>query len=230
MSKHKDTTIPLESGNFYHIFNRGNKGIRIFYEERNYVYFLKKYGHYLSDYLDTYTYALIPNHFHLLVRIKEEEEILLSATKDYESVPKSLWKLIREKTEEYPKELFQKFPKFSKLIGNGFPEEPLRFILFIEIMPPILHYFVTNWVLSDRFRRFFSGYARAINKQENEIGTLFQKPFRRKLIDSEEYLTCLIWYIHNNGVHHGLRKHFADYPWSSYHRILMPKKTKLKKN
>ena len=100
---------------------------------------------------------------------------------------------------------------------------------FVEMMPSLIQYYLACWVLSDRFRRFFAGYARAINKQQGDIGTLFQKPFRRKAIDSEVYLTCLIWYIHKNGVHHGLCEHFADYTWSSYHRILMPKQTKLMK-
>ncbi|MEM1122128.1 MAG: hypothetical protein AAGJ18_16905, partial [Bacteroidota bacterium] len=189
MSKHKDTTIPLESGNFYHIFNRGNKCIKIFHKHDNYVYFLKKYDSYLSNYLDTYAYALIPNHFHFLVRIKEEAEILQNARNEYGKVSKALWKLIREKMEEYPKALFQSYQGFAKLMEQGFPKEPISMISFIEMMPSILLYFVANWILSDRFRRFFAAYAMAINKQEKEVGALFQRPFRRKLIDSETYFT-----------------------------------------
>lgn len=63
--------IPLHEGQYYHVYNRGNDGIPIFYEERNYSYFLKKYDEYLSDVLEMYAYCLLPNHFHLLVRVKD---------------------------------------------------------------------------------------------------------------------------------------------------------------
>lgn len=51
--------IPLEEGFYYHIYNQGNDRANIFYQQRNYVYFLKRYDEYLSDYLKTYAYALL---------------------------------------------------------------------------------------------------------------------------------------------------------------------------
>lgn len=62
--------IILEEGKYYHIYNRGINGTNLFYEERNYTYFLTKYAHYLGDILDTYAYCLMKNHFHLLVSVK----------------------------------------------------------------------------------------------------------------------------------------------------------------
>jgi putative transposase len=56
---------------FYHIYNRGNNKENIFFNTENYRYFLRQYDHYLSDYLETYAYCLLPNHFHLLVRVKD---------------------------------------------------------------------------------------------------------------------------------------------------------------
>jgi len=63
--------IPLESGRMYHIYNRGINGANIFLKEENYNFFLTKYAHYLSDYVDTFAYCLLKNHFHLLIRVKE---------------------------------------------------------------------------------------------------------------------------------------------------------------
>jgi putative transposase len=63
---------PLEAGNVYHIFNRGINGETIFKEERNYDYFLNKYQEYCSNILETYAYALLKNHFHLMVKVKED--------------------------------------------------------------------------------------------------------------------------------------------------------------
>ncbi len=57
---------------YYHIFNRGNNKENIFYKRENYGYFLRKYIHYLSEYLDTYAFCLLPNHFHLYVGVRSE--------------------------------------------------------------------------------------------------------------------------------------------------------------
>mgnify|MGYP001581916182 CR=1 FL=1 len=65
----------LEFGKYYHIFNRGNNRENLFYEEKNYNHFLKLYGYYIEPVADTFAYCLMKNHFHLLVRIRDEEEI-----------------------------------------------------------------------------------------------------------------------------------------------------------
>jgi REP element-mobilizing transposase RayT len=70
---------PLEYGQTYHIYNRGNNRANIFIEERNYRYFLQLYVKHVEPIADTYAYCLLRNHFHLLVRIKtvvEQEQTL----------------------------------------------------------------------------------------------------------------------------------------------------------
>jgi putative transposase len=63
---------PLVSGQYYHIYNRGNNGENLFREARNYDYFFKLYTRYIYPIADTYAYCLMKNHFHLLVRMKPE--------------------------------------------------------------------------------------------------------------------------------------------------------------
>ncbi|MCS6847474.1 MAG: hypothetical protein RMN52_07150 [Anaerolineae bacterium] len=46
----------------------------MFREERNYRYFLELYVRHVHAAVDTYAYCLLRNHFHLLVRVKTEEE------------------------------------------------------------------------------------------------------------------------------------------------------------
>jgi len=67
--------IPLHIGQFYHIYNRGNNREDIFREERNYRYFMQLYAHHVEPVADTYAYCLMRNHFHLLVRIKDDEDL-----------------------------------------------------------------------------------------------------------------------------------------------------------
>jgi putative transposase len=62
---------PLQYGQYYHIYNRGNNRENLFIEERNYRYFLQLYLKYIEPVAWTFAYCLLRNHFHLLVRIKD---------------------------------------------------------------------------------------------------------------------------------------------------------------
>jgi REP element-mobilizing transposase RayT len=66
------------------------------------------------------------------------------------------------------------------------------------------------------FSNLFNAYSKAYNKQNKRHGSLFERPFKRKLIDSEDYLKRVLIYIHNNPVHHGFTEHTKQYLWSSY--------------
>jgi len=64
----------LQHGQYYHIYNRGNNREDIFFEDRNYDYFLRLYAKYVVPAAYTYAYCLLRNHFHVLVRIKTPVE------------------------------------------------------------------------------------------------------------------------------------------------------------
>ena len=67
--------IPWYSEQFYHVYNRGHNRKRIFFQERNYQFFLERISEYVIDYLEVLAFVLIPNHFHVIVKIKSKEEI-----------------------------------------------------------------------------------------------------------------------------------------------------------
>ena len=64
------TEVPLEPGQYYHLFNRGVNRTDIFPEERNFWYFMQLYTKHLAPLVDTFAYCLMRNHFHYLVRIR----------------------------------------------------------------------------------------------------------------------------------------------------------------
>ena len=70
----KSKPVALDYDKYYHIYNRGNNRENIFFEKRNYRHFLRLYVKHVEPIADTYAYCLLRNHFHLLVRIKTEEE------------------------------------------------------------------------------------------------------------------------------------------------------------
>jgi len=65
----------FEPGYFYHFYNRGNNRENIFREEDNYRYFMNLVKKYLLSICDIYSYCLLKNHFHFLLRIKDEKEL-----------------------------------------------------------------------------------------------------------------------------------------------------------
>lgn len=67
--------IPLENGHYYHIYNRGNNSIDVFFDTDSYYHFLKLYDKYISPIADTLAWCLLKNHFHFLVYIRLNDEI-----------------------------------------------------------------------------------------------------------------------------------------------------------
>lgn len=171
-----EAKVPLEFGNYYHIYNRGNNGIDVFLEPENNYHFLRLYAKYIAPIAETYAWCLMKYHFHVLVRIKEKAEITASD--------------LTYNTTENPKVI-----------------APYR-----------------------QFSHLFNAYTQAINNRHHRTGSLFETKFERKLVDSEKYFQQLIFYIHNNPVHHGFVKQMSLYPWSSYESIVSEKPTRIKRN
>ena len=152
---------PLEYGNFYHVFNRGINSCNLFEEVTNYEHFIRLYERHITPVAETYSWVLMKNHFHFLVRIKDKTD-------------------------------------FTSQAKNKNSEEQ--------------HFLKPH----QQFSNLFNAYSKAFNKRYHRHGSLFERPFKRKLILSKEYLKQLVVYIHNNPIRHGFVENIMDYPWSSY--------------
>jgi REP element-mobilizing transposase RayT len=69
----------LQPDMYYHIFNRGINGENIFREERNYQYFLDLYAKHIDPVAETFAYSLLKNHFHMLIKVRSDSEMLAYA-------------------------------------------------------------------------------------------------------------------------------------------------------
>ncbi len=76
----------LKPDRFYDIYNHAVGNDKLFFIENNYIYFLTKFSEYISPIADMYAYCLMSNHFHLLVKIKSEDEIFYFL-KDNNKIP-----------------------------------------------------------------------------------------------------------------------------------------------
>ncbi len=60
----------LETDYLYHIYNRGNNSCKVFFNHENYIFFLRKIRKHILPYCDILAWCLMPNHFHLIIRVK----------------------------------------------------------------------------------------------------------------------------------------------------------------
>lgn len=65
----------LEAGNMYHVWTHANGRENLFRTPGNYYYFLEKYALQVHPVAETFAYCLMPNHLHLMVRVRMEEEL-----------------------------------------------------------------------------------------------------------------------------------------------------------
>lgn len=56
---------------FYHVYNQGNNREPIFFNDRNYRYFIRLIQRFVAPKSDLIAYCLMPNHFHFLVHTNE---------------------------------------------------------------------------------------------------------------------------------------------------------------
>ncbi len=68
----------------YHLFSRAVGNEKLFLVSENYLFFLQKLKHHTSSSCKIYCYSLLPNHFHLMVKIGDEATII----KHFEDVKK----------------------------------------------------------------------------------------------------------------------------------------------
>jgi len=68
--------MALQADTYYHIYNRANGNENLFRNDENYYYFLKLWDKYVNPIAGTYAYCLMPNHFHTLIKINEENLLM----------------------------------------------------------------------------------------------------------------------------------------------------------
>jgi putative transposase len=85
-------------------------------------------------------------------------------------------------------------------------------------------------LLSKQFSNLFSSYTQAFNKQQNRMGSLFMKNFKRIKVTDEHYRQKLVHYIHINPLEAQLCNTLEDWKYSSYSALISTTKTQLKRD
>jgi REP element-mobilizing transposase RayT len=124
------------------------------------------------------------------------------------------------------------YPYFLRLYGQYI--EPVAETYAYCLLNNHFHFLVRikDWQSSSPSRAFanlFSTYTKAFNRAYQRTGSLFEKPFKRNLVDSDRYFTCLVAYIHRNPQRHGFVDDFRDWPYSSYKAVLSAQPTRIQR-
>lgn len=200
--------ILLEHDKIYHIYNHANGNEVLFKNDNNYLYFLKKHKEYISPIADTFAYCLMPNHFHIALKIKSEKELF-----DYffkiNKISKNV--MLKDVIDELPKyvskqfsNLFNAYTKaFNKMFGrkgrlflSDFNRKLVdndiyfRKIIHYIHFNPVHHGFVKdlrNWKYSS-FETFFSEKLTNLKREQvinwfNDIDRFYE--FHKQKIDEQ---------------------------------------------
>ncbi len=196
---------PLQPNTTYHIFNHANGFENVFREPENYRFFLEKYLKYIFPVAETYAYCLMPNHFHLVLRIRKREivEALIQNKIDFKNQYIS-----NLSNFSSPPTNFSFSSNFSKV--SNFGKVKIKKLSDSEI----------EKYLSKQFANLFSSYTQAFNKVNHRMGSLFIKNFKRDPILIKAHFINTVIYTHRNPVHHGFRESYDEWPYSSYFDIV----------
>jgi REP element-mobilizing transposase RayT len=67
-----------------------------------------------------------------------------------------------------------------------------------------------------------NAYAKWYNTLNHRMGSIFVKPFKRRIVNGSDDLIWLPWYIHRNPLHHRITTDWQGFPWSSFRFYLDP--------
>ncbi len=138
----------FESGSYYHIYNHGNSSDNLFVEQANYYFFLQRLNFYITDVAELYVWCLMPNHFHILIRVKER----CVNDENVEVIPdhKMVSERFRHFFTSYSKAINKKYNRRGTLFLRSFhrkkitDENYLRNIIRYIHMNPVSHNFTKS--------------------------------------------------------------------------------------
>jgi REP element-mobilizing transposase RayT len=136
----------LEPDCFYHIYNRGNNKENLFIQEENYFHFLKLLKIHIVNIAEIYSYCLLKNHFHLVLKIKTTEEL-----QEKNISPNKLSQPFSNFFNAYTKAINKKYNREGSLFKERFKRERiatteyLKNVIVYTHLNPVKHNFQNSY-------------------------------------------------------------------------------------
>ena len=177
--------MKFHSGLVFHVFNQGNNRNPIFFEEENYLYFLRKTRKYILPFADLICYCLMPNHFHFLL-----------VPNDSASEPGTILKPGSKFTEDKNEGLYQE--KLSQNFG-------IFLSSYAQAINKKYH----------RSGSLFRAKTKVKNGRIDQVITIDGRNRHLFFRPDNDYALQCFHYIHENPVKANLVKVATDWPYSS---------------
>ncbi|MCH4822131.1 transposase [Gramella lutea] len=167
---------PIKTDSYYHIFNRGNNKQLVFFEERNYHHFLRLTEKYLLPVCDIYAYCMLPNHFHLLIRTKNDIE------------NRSISQAFSNFFNSYAKAINKAYNRTGSLFQDRFKRKRIEDEKYLQNLILYIHRNPENHKVISNFREYqFSSFSKLVSDsstflQRDQVIDLFDS------IDNFDYL------------------------------------------
>lgn len=170
MEEYPKYSIPFEAGEFYHIYNSAVGKERLFISKDNYRFFLDRFHFFTRDVISLYSFCLLANHFHFLIKISD--------TIDHNSVSEQLRKFFISYSKAFNKENHRRgtlFNKHLKRVKINSDEQLLWTIYYIH-RNPVHHKITMNYTDYEwsSYHIFLSNQSTKL-KRDEVIG-LFRNP------------------------------------------------------
>ncbi|MCO5229982.1 MAG: transposase [Chitinophagales bacterium] len=147
----------MDFSEYYHIYNHSNGNENLFLNVGNYSFFLKKYAEHIHPICQTYAYCLMPNHFHLLVKIRDKEEIQDSLNLD--SKEDISPKMISKRFSNFFSSYTQAFNKMHNRRGSLFMKNFKRKLVLTDF------YFI-NLIQYIHYNPVHHGFTKSVDEWE----------------------------------------------------------------
>ena len=182
-------------GQYYHIYNRGFNKEKIFFNDDNYYYLLKKMKSSFKEYdANVIAYCLMPNHYHFLVQQLSETDLSKWLRKIFVGYSQAI-----NKQQNRSGTLFEGRPKHIAIDKE-------------EYLDHLMWYIHTNPVSAGLVRKpeewKFSNFLECIGKRN---GVMVDKNFIKERYGSlSEYETFVNEYVCNESLENKMGKYLFD--------------------
>lgn len=120
---------PLEPNETYHLFSRAVGKEKLFLSRENHHFFLNKLNYHTDSICQLYCYSLLPNHFHLLVKINDEKTII----SHFEAIKKTAFNPLENNISDFIMERFSNFlNSYTKAFNKVYKRKGSLFMDYLK--------------------------------------------------------------------------------------------------
>ena len=135
----RDITFELDM--FYHLYNRGvNRGL-IYFDDENYLFFIRNIKRYLLPVMDIVAYCLMPTHYHLLIFVTEGCDYTFSPNDSVDTKRKisPATQAIQKFSISYTKAINKRYDRVGPLFQGPYRAKNISTISHSKRIIPYIH-------------------------------------------------------------------------------------------